>query len=104
VPCRIALGDGPRILAFVVPSVVEADGKGPDRLRRDLRHQRDDDGGIDPAGKKPAQRHIRYETLSHRRRDFLARAREPLGVARGYALGTRLPVALRPHRLAVDDE
>ena len=59
-------GDLFRVSRLVQLGHVEPDRTGADRVAARFRHQRDDRGRIDPAGKKRAQRHVGHHARSHR--------------------------------------
>jgi hypothetical protein len=70
------VGDLLGIAGFVQPRLVKADRTGADRAGAGLRHQRDHAGGIDPARKECAQRHIGYHARGYR----LAQQMDQLGL------------------------
>ena len=63
---RVALRDHPGVAGLVVFLGRKADREGLDRAAPDARHHRDDGGGIDPAGQKGAERHVRDQSQPHR--------------------------------------
>ena len=100
----VALGDRAREGALVVGRVREADGEGTDRLGACLRHQRDDDRGVDPAREERAERHVRREPSPYRGADGLAHPLEPLRLGRARRRRLRLPPALDALGAALGDE
>ena len=94
-----------RAAAAVVTGVVEADRERANRLRGGLRHQRDDDAGVDAAREQGAERHVGREPHPHRVAHGLADQLEPLLVAARLKCGRRRrPVPLDAHALTLGDE
>ena len=80
VPRAVALGDRAGVGPLVVARVGEADGERAHRLGRGLRHRRDDDRRVDPAGEQRAERHVGDEPPPHRRRHLVAHPLDPVAL------------------------
>jgi hypothetical protein len=61
----VALGDQAGEAGLVEALLLEADGEGLHGAAGELRHQRDDDGGVHAAGEEGAQRHVGDHAQAH---------------------------------------
>ena len=95
------LRDGPGVRPLVVAAVRETDRERPHRLGRGLRHRRDHDRGVEPAREQRPERHVGDEPAADGRGHLVANPLDPLAFARG---GQGPPVALDPHRAALDHD